>query len=70
MDAYITEVKAANNELNLKKEAMEEKGEEMTKDTNAACPSQIILQQQLQIHDDDTVSTFRENRTIALQEAI
>ncbi len=60
MDAYIAEVKDEDKELNLEKEVAKEKEGKTNSKNTTMRPSPEILQQQMQIHNDDTVSTFRE----------
>ncbi len=62
MDTYITEMEAGDKELNLVRKEMDEnkKGSTNTKENTRSNP--MFLQQQLQIHDDDTVSTFWDGK--------
>ncbi len=62
MDAYIAEVKDADKELNLENKAAKEKEGKMNSKNTSTRTSLVILQQQLQIHDDDMVSTFQEKQ--------
>ncbi len=59
MDAYIMVVEAGDEELHLeRKEKREEKEGQKENTQEATRPNPTFLQQQVQIHKDNMVSTF------------
>ncbi len=64
MDAYIKENEEADKELNLEKEVTKDKQGQANSQNNNSWPTPTALQQQVQTHSDNTVSTFWEKQDV------